>query len=95
MISARRLTACSAARRAHSACRMEQGLGRRRLRRSAASGIAVATLAALAVTAQPAFGTSLVFDQHHPAFGFKPYDVRPGDIDGDGIVDLVLGGGGE
>jgi Bacterial Ig-like domain (group 3)/FG-GAP-like repeat len=57
--------------------------------------MAVAALAALAVTAQPAFATSLLFDQHRPALGFEPYDVRPGDIDGDGIVDLVLGGGSE
>jgi hypothetical protein len=49
---------------------------------------------ALAVAAQPASATSLSFVQHRPALGFDPFDVRPGDVDGDGIVDLVLRGGG-
>lgn len=66
----------------------------RRSTRFIAPAVVLATLVALTVTAQPAFGTSLVFEQHPPALGFEPQDVRPGDVDGDEIVDLVLRGGG-
>jgi hypothetical protein len=54
----------------------------------------LATLVALAVAAETASATSLAFVQHRPALGFEPFDVRAGDIDGDGIQDLVLRGGG-
>jgi FG-GAP-like repeat len=61
-------------------------------RRFTAPAVVVATLVVLAVTAQPASATSLAFTQHRPALGFQPSDVRPGDVDGDGVTDLVLGG---
>jgi PKD repeat protein len=63
-------------------------------RRCTAPVVVMSTLFALAVTAQPASATSLAFTEHRPALGFEPFDLRAGDVDGDGIKDLVLGEGG-
>src|ERR671918_113741 len=95
MMSARRITACPRARRARPAGRQERPIrAHGASRRFTAPLVAVATLVVVAVTAQPASAISLTFAQQRPALGFEPFDVRPGDVDGDGIVDLVLGNGG-
>jgi hypothetical protein len=55
----------------------------RRSKRFIASAVVLASLLALALGAQPASATSLSFTQHRPVLGFQPFDVRPGDVDGD------------
>jgi FG-GAP-like repeat len=65
----------------------------RHSKRFACPAVVLATLFALAVTAQPASAISLAFTQQRPALGFEPFDVRPGDVDGNGTTDLVLGEG--
>jgi hypothetical protein len=56
-----------------------------------ASAVVLAMLVVLALTAQPASAISLAFAQHRPTLGFQPFDARPGDVDGDGIIDLGRG----
>jgi hypothetical protein len=93
MISARRITARSRARRARPAGRQDGRLAGRHSTRLAGSAVVLSALFVLMLTAPPAFATSLAFTQHRPALGFQPFDVRPGDVDGDGTMDLVLGEG--
>jgi hypothetical protein len=65
----------------------------KRSKRFIAPAVVLGIFVALAVTVQPASAISLSLAHQRPTLGFEPFDVLPGDVNGDGVMDLVLGEG--